>query len=81
MHTNNNKPQEDNLRNEPPTRQNDIEVIYDAITNLDKCLDDYIILDKYGIQKGEYYYTVSSMLPHKNLITLIKVIAPFTFFH
>ncbi len=29
---------------------------------------------RYGILKSEYYYTVTSMLKHKNLITLIKMI-------
>ena len=29
--------------------------------------------ERYGIEKNEYFYTVSSMLPHKNLITLINV--------
>ena len=29
--------------------------------------------ERYGIEKDEYFYTVSSMLPHKNLITLINV--------
>ena len=27
---------------------------------------------KYGIEKGKYYYTVSSLAKHKNLLTLIK---------
>ncbi|WP_026520191.1 glycosyltransferase family 4 protein [Butyrivibrio sp. FCS006] len=29
------------------------------------------VLDKYGVKEGEYYYTVSSLLPHKNLNTLL----------
>ncbi len=33
------------------------------------------ILDKYGVKKSKYYFTVSSMLPHKNLCTLIKGLA------
>ena len=36
------------------------------------CVD---ILQKYGLKKRKYYYTVSSMLPHKNLVTLIKGLA------
>lgn len=31
--------------------------------------------NKYGIEKNEYYYCVSSLLPHKNLETLLKVMA------
>ena len=30
--------------------------------------------ERYGIERNEFFYTVSSMLPHKNLITLINVI-------
>ena len=30
---------------------------------------------KYSIKKGEYYYTVSQNIPHKNFATLVKVIA------
>lgn len=31
--------------------------------------------DRYDIAQGEYYYCVSSLLPHKNLETLLKVMA------
>ncbi len=30
---------------------------------------------KYGVKRGHYYYCVSSMLPHKNLNTILKVMA------
>ncbi len=33
------------------------------------------IEQKYGIVSGEYYYCVSSMLPHKNLNTILRVMA------
>ena len=52
-----------------------IEVIYDAIAiNIEDC-NDPDGLKKYGIEQGKYYYTVSSLLPHKNLETVIKAIA------
>lgn len=33
------------------------------------------LAEKYKIKKGEYYYTVSQNIPHKNFVTLVKVIA------
>lgn len=52
-----------------------IKVIYDAIAiNIEDC-NDPDGLKKYGIEQGKYYYTVSSLLPHKNLETVIKAIA------
>ncbi len=36
--------------------------------------DDKEVLDKYGVQKGKYFYTVSSLLPHKNLDTILKML-------
>ena len=32
-----------------------------------------ILQKKYGVEKNEYYYTVSQMIPHKNLETLLNV--------
>lgn len=51
-----------------------IEVIYNPITNLENFEDFKIIEKKYKIEKKKYFYTVSSMLPHKNLITLLYLI-------
>lgn len=31
------------------------------------------LVSKYGLTTGEYYYCVSSMLPHKNLETVLRV--------
>ena len=54
--------------------ENKIVVIYDAIDlNQSECLDNSG-LNKYGVEQGKYYYTVSSLLPHKNLKTIINVI-------
>lgn len=65
----------DILEHYPFVPENRILVIYDAI-NIDRndCLED-AALDKYGIRKNCYYYTVSSLTPHKNLITLLSAIA------
>ena len=32
------------------------------------------ISGKYGVSEGEYYYTVSQLIPHKNLSTVIEVV-------
>jgi len=53
---------------------NKIEVIYPPITGLNKFVDFEELSKKYSIQKEDYYYTVCSMLPHKNLKTLLYVI-------
>ncbi|MCR5719371.1 MAG: glycosyltransferase family 4 protein [Lachnospiraceae bacterium] len=42
---------------------------------LDKNEREEEILDSMKVKKGEYYYCVSSLLPHKNLNTLLKVIS------
>lgn len=40
--------------------------------DIDDILELKYIEDKYGLKNKEYYYTVSSMLAHKNLETLVK---------
>ncbi|SEQ86812.1 Glycosyltransferase involved in cell wall bisynthesis [Lachnospiraceae bacterium NE2001] len=51
-----------------------IKVIYDPIYVNKDCANTDEILKKYGIEKKNYYYTVSSMQPHKNLDTIVRVI-------
>lgn len=52
-----------------------VEVIYDAVVlDVNNCADD-LMLEKFGIEKGKYYYTVSSLFLHKNLKTLVLAIA------
>lgn len=48
-----------------------VKTIYNSI-NIDKsdCAPDNE-LGRFGVESGEYYYTVSSMFPHKNLKTLL----------
>lgn len=51
-----------------------ITTIYNPITvDKDEIISSAELLDKYDISEGEYYYTVSQLIPHKNLDTLIKV--------
>lgn len=50
-----------------------VEVIYNPIVLNDKLCDFDEISKLYGISKNEYYYTVSQLLPHKNLETLLYV--------
>lgn len=66
---------EDILKCYPFVPEKHIKVIYDAV-NIDR--NDCLVqsaLDKYGVKKGGYYYTVSSLTPHKNLITLLSAMA------
>lgn len=51
-----------------------ISVIYNPITGLEKIAEFEAIKDKYDITKKGYYYTVSSLFPHKNLKTLLYII-------
>lgn len=55
--------------------KNNIEAIYVPVIVKDNEIEDFNeVKEKYGISENEYYYTVSSMHKHKNLITLIKTI-------
>lgn len=48
--------------------------IYDPIT-VDKndVVDAVVIKDKYRVKPGEFFFTVSSLLPHKNITILLDV--------
>jgi len=48
-----------------------ISVIYNPISGIDNIEDFEKIKNKYNIEEKNYYYTVSSLLPHKNLKTLL----------
>lgn len=58
-----------------PEVRGKITTIYDPIITEQSDLSFEVLGQKYGVEKGEYYYCVSSLLPHKNLGTLLKVIA------
>lgn len=52
----------------------DIQVIYNPILVKKEDTTDFKELhDRLGIEQGQYFYTVSQMIPHKNLSTLIKM--------
>jgi len=51
-----------------------IKVIYIPVIFKERYENFNKIAQKYKLKKQGYYYTVSSMAPHKNLITLLKVI-------
>lgn len=52
-----------------------VKVIYDAVVLDTESLAPIDTLDKYGIKKGKYYYTVSSLFLHKNLKTAVLALA------
>lgn len=55
--------------------RSDIEVIYNPILIKENEISDFELLKrKYGIEKKQFYYTVSQMIPSKNLGTLIHII-------
>ncbi len=52
----------------------DIQVIYNPIQIKEGELSDFDLLkEKYGIEKYGFFYTVTQMIPHKNISTLIEV--------
>lgn len=55
-------------------KENHIVVLPNPIVLNDNYYDFRILERKYHIQENSYYYTILSMLPHKNLITLVKMI-------
>ena len=57
-----------------PKAENKITTIYDAVVSSKSGIPFSVIASKYGLEQGKYYYCVSSMLPHKNLDTILRVI-------
>lgn len=49
-------------------------VIYNPVETKPSEMSAGMLEDKYGIRKESYFYCVSSMLPHKNLETLLEAI-------
>lgn len=56
----------------PPSK---IKVIYNPIILSKRIADFSRIAERYNIMSKKYFYTVSSMLPHKNLEVLLKLIS------
>lgn len=57
-----------------PYARDKVETIYNPVISEESRLDASYV-SKYGVDPGEYFYCVSSMLPHKNLETLLKAAA------
>ena len=57
-----------------PCAEDKVETIYNPVISEASRLDVSCV-SKYGVNPGEYFYCVSSMLPHKNLETLLKAAA------
>lgn len=52
----------------------DIRVIYNPILVKKEDVISFEVLEqKYSIERSHFFYTVSQMIPHKNLVTLIKM--------
>lgn len=66
----------DDLIEHFPAANGKTDVIYNAIQIDDSQIDDFNVIKKhYDVTVGGYFFTVSSLLPHKNLKTLILAIA------
>lgn len=54
----------------------DIEVIYNPIlVKADEVVDFELLREKYHLEKKQFFYTVSQIIPHKNLQTLIGMMS------
>lgn len=58
-----------------PKVKEKLQTIYVPIITQASHMEAQVLTEKYGILSGEYYYCVSSMLPHKNLQTILRVMA------
>ena len=56
-----------------PEAENKVTTIYDAVASNQSDMPFSEIASQYGLEQGKYYYCVSSMLPHKNLETVLRV--------
>lgn len=51
-----------------------VKVIYNPILIHPEDMEETAVLErKFGVREKEYFYTVSQMIPHKNLMTLIRM--------
>ena len=55
-----------------PINEEKVCVIYNPIINTNGVADFAPLSEKYSIREKDYYYTVSSLAKHKNLLTLLK---------
>lgn len=64
----------EDLENRYKHRNNIKSIFIPIVINDNEIMSFNILKKKYKIEKNNYYYTVVSMLKHKNLITLIRMI-------
>lgn len=50
-----------------------VKVIYNPIITRECTVDFATLGDKYGVQDKDFYYTVSALAKHKNIMTLLKM--------
>lgn len=62
---------EDLIRHYPEAKEK-VTIIYDAVSTKQSVLSFAEPAARYGIEAERYYYCVSSMLPHKNLVTVLR---------
>jgi len=67
----------DDLAEHYPFVKDKVQTIYDPVISKVSEMDFSVIERQYGIQRNAYFYCVSSMLPHKNLDTILKVMAQY----
>ncbi len=65
----------EDLKRQYPVGAGKCLVIYDPVETKQSGIPFEMVKNKYGIDSEEYFYCVSSMLPHKNLETLLEVMA------
>ncbi len=57
------------------SNQDKIKTIYNpVVVDCDNVADICVLKEKYGVNPGDYYFTVSSLLPHKNIGVLLNII-------
>ncbi len=65
----------DDLISNYPVVRDKVLTIYNPIISDDSELDFDVLAEKYDICPGEYFYCVSSLLPHKNMDTALMAMA------
>lgn len=58
-----------------PKAEKKCSVIYNPVETGNSGLSAAVLEEKYGLRENEFFYCVSSMLPHKNLETLLRAMA------
>lgn len=66
----------DDLINIYKVKRDKIDVLYIPVTvDRNEMVDFAMLKEKFGIDRYKYFYTVSQLIPHKNILTLVKVMA------